>query len=333
MEDTVADLNRELIVRNDEVYDLREENASLKDQLAKTRFSFNAIKDSDAHINFFTGLASAGFILWIIAVIKGRVKTVEKSLSVADHLLLVLMKLKLGLLNKDLAYRFDTSESTVSRIYRVWLPAMSECLAHLIVWPTRAALRANLPTAFRRKFRDCVAIIDCTEIFTERPSNLTAQAQTWSRYKHNNTIKYLIGITPAGAISFLSKGWSGRESDKNITLKCGFLNKLKPGDCILADRGFLVKDELARIGVTLRVPSYTKGKSQLSACEVDTSRQLSHVRIHVERVIGRIKKFHILQTTIPITQVVMLDHVMIVCSALANLNRSVVRKSTQRNEM
>ena len=35
-----------------------------------------------------------------------------------------------------------------------------------------------------------------------RPKNLTATAQTWSNYKLNNTLKYSIGITPAGAISF-----------------------------------------------------------------------------------------------------------------------------------
>ena len=44
-----------------------------------------------------------------------------------------------------------------------------------------------------------VSIIDCSEIFIEQPKNLTARAQTWSNYKHNNTAKYLIGITLSGA--------------------------------------------------------------------------------------------------------------------------------------
>ena len=39
----------------------------------------------------------------------------------------------------------------------------------------------------------------------ERPRNLTARAKTWSNYKHNNTIKYLIGISPAGAVIFYLK--------------------------------------------------------------------------------------------------------------------------------
>ncbi|KAK1900580.1 52 kDa repressor of the inhibitor of the protein kinase, partial [Dissostichus eleginoides] len=100
-------------------------------------------------------------------------------------------------------------------------------------------------------------------------------AQTWSNYKHNNTIKYLIGITPAGAISFLSPGWGGRVSDKQITKESGFLKLLEPRDEVLADRGFLIRDELAAYGATLRIPHFTKGKKQLSAQEVDTSRQLS----------------------------------------------------------
>ncbi|CAC5415780.1 unnamed protein product [Mytilus coruscus] len=34
---------------------------------------------------------------------------------------------------------------------------------------------------------------------TSRPGQLTARAQTWSNYKHNNTIKFLVSITPTGA--------------------------------------------------------------------------------------------------------------------------------------
>ena len=130
-----------------------------------------------------------------------------------------------------------------------------------------------------------MCIIDCSEIFIARPKNLTARAQIWSNYKHNNTWKYLIGITPAGAISFLSLGWGGRVLDKQITKEWGFFNKVAMGDCILADWGFNIKEELRALGATIKIPSFTKGKKQLSGGEVDTSRQLSNVQIHVERVI------------------------------------------------
>ena len=46
--------------------------------------------------------------------------------------------------------------------------------------------------------------IDCSEVFIEQPKSLTNQAATWSDYKHHNTVKFLVGITPTGFISFLS---------------------------------------------------------------------------------------------------------------------------------
>ena len=68
--------------------------------------------------------------------------------------------------------------------------------------------------SFRTFFSKCVCIIDCTEIFIERPSDLKARCQTWSNYKQHNTVKILIAVTPQGTISFISKAWGGRVSDK-----------------------------------------------------------------------------------------------------------------------
>lgn len=63
-------------------------------------------------------------------------------------------------------------------------------------------------------------------------------------------------------------------------------------DCILADRGFTFKEDLPSLGATLKVPHLIKRRIQLSWKEVGTSKQLSDVIIHVERVIGQVKKFH-----------------------------------------
>ena len=120
---------------------------------------------------------------------------------------------------------------------------MATALHNILVWPSMQEIRLNLPGSFSKKYSDCLYIIDCSEIFIERPKNLTAGAQTWSNYKHNNTMKYLIGISPAGAVIFLSEGLGGRVSDKQMTLESGFLDKINYGDCILTDRCFLIADE------------------------------------------------------------------------------------------
>lgn len=304
-------------------YSLREENERLKQELQKSRFSFATVKDNANYMLFLTGLTSALFI-WLLAKLNGGVQKLYTSLTLEDHLLVVLMKLRLGVSNRDIAYRFGVTESTISNILRSWLPVMAKILKAAIKWPTKGAVLRNMPKRFKKHFKRCRCIIDCTEIFMERPTNLTARAQTWSNYKHNNTVKYLVGITPSGAVSFLSKGWGGRVSDKQITLESGFLDLVEPTDEYLADRGFLIRDELAAYGATLRIPSFTKGKSQLPASEVDSSRQLSRVRIHVERVISRWKSFKILHSIIPVSQVSLLDDMVIVCGALTNFCKSVV---------
>ena len=309
-----------------ELYATQEENKHLKEQLKQSKFGFDSIKDTNAKIFFFTGLQSLQMVMWLLDIVKRSTLVLKGGLSWENHLLLVLMKVRLGLTNRDLAYRFGLPFSTVSKILRDWIPMLSSIVKPLIMWPSKDAVRANMPKCFKPKFRNCRCIIDCTEIFIERTHNLKARAETWSNYKHQNTMKYLIGITPAGAISFLSSGWGGRASDKVITLDSGFLGKLEHGDEILADRGFLVREDLASVGATLRIPSFTKGKSQLPGSCVDTSRQLSRVRIHVERVIGQLKTFKILNTVIPISQVDMLDDLLTICAGLTNLRGAVVAR-------
>ena len=99
-----------------------------------------------------------------------------------------------------------------------------------------------MPGVFRKQFSRCVAIIDCFEVFCECPKSLKVRTQTWSNYKHHNTVKFLNAVTPQGCISFVSKGWGGCASDKHITENCGILRHLLPGDQILVDCGFNVEE-------------------------------------------------------------------------------------------
>ena len=73
--------------------------------------------------------------------------------------------------------------------------------------------------------------------------------------------------------------------------KAIFFNLLEPGDVVLADRGVTLAEDIAIHRARLEIPSFTCGKKQFSQEEVERSKQLSKVRIHVhvERVIGSLK--------------------------------------------
>ena len=234
-------------------------------------------------------------------------------LSVFQEFLLTLMKMCLNLHDQDLAYRFGVSQSTVSRCFRKWIDIMYIRLKPTIHWPSREEVSKTMPFDFRREVNRCICIIDWFEVFCERPSDLMARAQTFSNYKHHNTVKFLIVITPQGVVSYVSKEWDGRVSDKHLTENCGLLHFLEPGDVILANRGFTVQDSVGFYCSEVKMPPFTKGKKQLSKPEVDTARQLSPVRIHVERVIGLIKqKYSILESTLNIN--------MIMCDEASNVS-------------
>ena len=222
---------------------------------------YEEIKGDKKLMNFYTGLPNNELFLWVLSLLDEKIFKSSK-LSKEEHLLLVLMKLKLGLLHTDLAFRFGLELCDVSRIYSKWVKALSRAMKFLIIWPDRQALRKNLPRCFKN-YKNCVCIIDCSEIKIERPFNLNSRAQTWSNYIHSNTMKYLIGVAPADAVNFLSHGWGGCVSDKEITLKSRFLDYLQHGDCILADREFTIAEELASYGATLKIPRFTKGKTQM----------------------------------------------------------------------
>ena len=108
-----------------------------------------------------------------------------------------------------------------------------------------------------------------------RPIDLLPRAQTYSQYKHHNTVKYLIGIMPQGTVSFILEGWGGRMSDKYITEHCSLLSNLVPGDAVLADRGFDISDSVGLYCSTLKTPAFTRGKSLLSGIEVEQTRKNS----------------------------------------------------------
>ena len=305
----------------------------LKLQACTGPLSEQHLKDDDKKVNFYTGLPTFSMLDFIVKFVSSGIPFIGK-LSRFQEILLVLMKLRLNLEEQDLAYRFCVSQSTVSNVFRKWIYIMAEQLSFLIHWPSREQMMTSMPMVFRKFFKNCICILDCTEVFIERPANLQARSHTWSEYKHHNTIKVLIAVTPQGTISFISEAWGGRASDKFITEHSGVLDKLEHGDLVLADRGFTIEDSVGLYCATLCCPPFTKGKKQLSRNEVDYAREISHVRIHVERVIGQMKKkYKLLEGVIPISMLnektptddkTFIDCIFTVCAALCNACTSVV---------
>lgn len=109
-----------------------------------------------------------------------------------------------------------------------------------------------------------------------------------------------------------------------ITQDSGFLDFLIPGDEVMGDRGFTIRDLLEERRVTLVIPAFTRRGGQLTNEEVTNTRRIANVRIHVERAIRRLKVYKVLSQTMPITLVPKIDKILKICAGLVNLRGELI---------
>ena len=344
-ESDILKLQREMELLQVQLADLKEKLSEVENQrdiLLAGQFSMDKIKDDDAAVLFYTGFPNYGALISFYNFIEPKLAKMQywkgekllkenqsyqmddnrkkpgppRKLSYLDEFLLVLMRLKAGLFVQDLADRFGISTSLVSRICITWINLLYVELKDLFPFPAQELVRKNMPQEFAQ-YATTRIILDCTELFIQRPSAMLAQSETWSDYKHHNTWKLLVGVTPNGQVSFLSELWGGRVSDKQITRESGVLDLLEPGDNVMVDRGFDISNIVPN-GVSVNMPPFLAGREQMTAAETEETMSIASVRIHVERAIGRMKTYHILDGTLPNTLSPYATQIVAVCGLLTN---------------
>lgn len=108
-------------------------------------------------------------------------------------------------------------------------------------------------------------------------------------------MKYLIGVTPAGTISFVSPGYSGKSSYKFVVNSEKILDKFDSGDAIMVDKGFLIEEECYARGINLVRPTFFQSHlGQFDGVEGISNTKVAVARVDEERVIGRIKVFTVI---------------------------------------
>ena len=123
---------------------------SLEKHVENALFSF---KNTNAeNLKLFCGVEVNTF-KWILVLVRPYEKRYHLKLTFEDHWLLVLMKIRLGLLNKDIAIRFNIHNSRVPKIFRNWIPRLGNLLSSLIVWSERGAIRKNFPPSLKKNGR------------------------------------------------------------------------------------------------------------------------------------------------------------------------------------
>ena len=258
----------------------------------------------------------------------GNKRGPKPKMEAIDQLFLFLTWLKCGLTLHFTSWLFDTPKSTISRYIITWVNFLYFSLGSVPIWPSKQQIAETMPESFRRAYPSTRCVIDCTELFCQRPSSLTIQSALYSSYKNHVTYKGLVGIAPSGAITFVSQLYEGSISDKEIVSRSGLLaNELwSPGDSLMADRGFEIQDLLLPLRVKLNIPPFLSGRPQLTKAEVREAQSIASVRIHVERAIQRIKKFRQIRNEIPLVLHGSVNQIWTVACLLCNFMPPLIQK-------
>lgn len=266
------------------------------------------------NINLFNNLAKA------YSLKQSKMKDEEIKIKIC----MCLCKLRLNLSFSCLSVLFFKHEKTCARNFYETLEVLADILKSAVYWPDKEEILSNMPICFE-KFRNTRLVLDCTEIPLERPACLKCRLRSYSHYKGTETVKILIGISPAGQITFLSSAFGGRASDKTIFNKSKILEKLIPGvDAVMVDKGFSIDEECANYNIKLWRPPMLGKQKQMNFEDFQSTKRIAAARVHVERVIQRIKIFKICQSRIKWNLIKHLDNIFVIICGLVNLSAPIL---------
>ena len=321
-----------------QVDSLRDENKRLKRQVeilerkdknCRCKLSvFNQLIRNDDDINFYSGISKIPVFIELKEFIEPYVRQLwrgakytspkikrkfrstpslfgpQRKLSSDDQFLLMWMKIRLNTPMHDLANRFGVPIATCLRVFTSWTKASAIVLRSFVFVPSRFSSIRNLNM-----------IIDCSELVIQTPKNHILQRITWSSYKHHNTLKFLVGISPNSMITFISNAFCGSISDKEICIQSNFFDNLPPYCKIMADKGFIITQECTARRIHLIIPPGHRGQTQMMSGQVLKTKEIAQLRILVEQVIRRLKCYRILSQEMPLDIVSNVDDILTVCSA------------------
>ena len=113
-------------------------NAQIKELKHYKEKIFSNENTKERDLQFLTRVANSQLFMWLLDGIKSNISLIVPHCGYENHLFLVLMKLKLGLMHQYLAIRFNLNEAKVLKIFR-------KCIKSLpVLFSSKASVHAQI---------------------------------------------------------------------------------------------------------------------------------------------------------------------------------------------
>jgi hypothetical protein len=260
--------------------------SNIKDVTSRVEFPFRLIADNEQTLKFYTGFSSKQSFKSFLDLIgpkyyEARLKENSENvqylrkqyIACEEQLMLILCRLRLGLMHNDLAYRFNISMTTISRIVPFW----TKLLSSVLVEESHRLDKEQTPDGLDRR-RNKI-ILECHEIFFESTPQVKVVDLTGK--KVYGRAKALIEVSANGFVYNVSDLFPAHISDKEIIESCKFCETGEGSEGL-------------RMGYAAEKKAKEKGNEKKGRIGRFTALQT-----HIQRILGFIKGFKILKGTFP----------------------------------
>nr|XP_023012459.1 uncharacterized protein LOC111502577 [Leptinotarsa decemlineata] len=295
------------------------------DEEVQTSFPFNNldVMNSDYSIKCFTGVHPT--LINTLVDCSNNALTCNSN-DIPDNLklriVLVLFKLKRNLSFDCLAIIFNLPKTTCTKYFYSTLSLLATVLRPIVKWPTKEEIQANTPRCSKH-FENTRVVLHCTEIKVRKSKILTDRLESFLYFKNTLALKVLTGITPSGLIAYVGPCYGGKTSNEAIFNGCDFTSPLDPSEDLVVNKSFWIGKESEDYLVEIIQPSFLD-KKQLSEEEATLTSNTPRTRIHIDRVIQKMKSFKIISSQIEWFMIPHMDDAMIVIAGLLNLSPPIL---------
>lgn len=219
----------------------------------------------------------------------------NRKLGWKDEYLVYCFYARCNISMRRVAALFGIGSTLVHNIVCAWANVLCDTLEKFFPVPTRSEILRAYPKSVLKKFghANIFMLLDATEAFADIASMKTVNAILYSAYKHNSTVKWLVGCDPIGTVwnESISDGYPGSISDPIATAVSEILDQIPFACAVEVDKGFLIENECALLGIIcIRPMKMLDKQTQQSAEDTALTQKVGKTRIPIEQANGQMKR-------------------------------------------
>jgi hypothetical protein len=155
--------------------------------------------------------------------------------------------------------------------------------------PAKGRQKVRTATALFEEFPEVQLIVDAKEQPFRRPDGWDNQKAFYAGKKKQHTIKYQVGVTPAGRVGSVSVSVPGSVHDLTLLRGSGLLDRLEEGEGVMTDKAYLGADT-GHPGLRVVLPFKRPPKGELTRSQKGYHRRVSRRRVKVEHVLAQFSR-------------------------------------------